>query len=292
MPSIPDCKQEEITRHLHRYPPKPWPKEFAERELVPTKEELETIESCEEAFSQTLIDLDLEPTAPFPTEQIHFFLPSDPVWTMQGELGGFYRDGHVGFQREARATLASKACHELGHAHAKHALSVSIKSSDEKTLLIQPRHEGQTFYPDNKKTEDGFLLSQFVGFNEGVVELLANSVRRKLVKMHGDEFTEAERRALINEVSYPFHITLVRTLVEDVHKQSGIKLKEAWRMLVNDLREGTYVFIKQLTAIHPEAGKILLAMGKSNDDAKAAATALGERYAIVNRIRAVPRKEG
>ncbi len=266
--------------------PLPFPEDLRKRELVPTAEEIRTMTHCDEALIDVVRSLDLGAPDPFPIERVHFLPPTDPVWETVSEpdlnINGFNIHGHVGLKREPVAELAFKACHELGHAHSRHSFSVRETSREEKTVSYRQRHEGMQFIPDR---ETNARVSRFWGFNEGTVEQLARAVRTQLVKRHGSDFSEEEKRLLTEGFAYPFHLQIVLGTIVELRKHDDLSLKESWRMLVNDLLEGTYEFIKKLDRAHPGAAKILAAMGPKDDDALNAAIAMGEKYQSIAKMK-------
>jgi hypothetical protein len=200
--------------------------------------------------------------------------------------GGNYVTGHIYLPREPAAEIAYKICHELGHAHSRHSLSVRglEKKGDIQTLLVSTRHEGFSFTPDRDEEN---VPPQFNGFNEGVVELFAKDARRYLVRNNPEQFTDREKKRLIDGCSYPLHVALVICCLKEVQQHDELTPKAVWRALIDDLLEGKYQFIKRLDTIHRGATKIIASMGPENEDVQKAAVALGGTYARLAKLRVV-----
>jgi len=233
-----------------------------EHELAKTAEEERVIGASVAALNDLRRELGLEAVRLDPAN-VHIMTETE-LWTRWGNS----RDAFAGLghafvpRRYLFACTAQSLTHELVHLSAYRAVIDPALAGDEAVRLIRSGLS-RTVYAG------GRLQKMFLGLDEGVTELIAIEVRRRLVERSGllDERTS---RLLLTDHSYPAQVRLATELIKLA--AGGREEGSARRLLFADYFAHSSKFLKRLARVRPGASKMLRTMDTGTDTLVVAAT--------------------
>ncbi len=235
------------------------------RELRKTGEEKRAIDATFSALSALRGELGLGAQA-FDPDAIHVFSDQD-FWKRWGsERRAFTQFGHVYLaHRFLFLYFLQDVTHEIIHASALRATIDPSRSAEDAIRYVRSGFSPLDGRPDTKRW-------RFVGFNEGVTELIAMSLRACMAGTAREMLSEDMTRVFLGECLYPTFVLLVDDVLGAVAADGSFQ--DARWALFTDYFVRTCDFMKVLARKMPGALRTLATV-ESGGDALAAAERLG-----------------
>ncbi len=233
-------------------------------ELRKTAEERRVIDAAFAALEALRRDLGL-PDAPLDSDAVHVF-GDQTFWQRWGsERRAFTQFGHVYLARRFLFLyFLQDISHEIVHASALRASIDPDRGPEQAILYVRSGFSPLDGRPDSKRW-------RFVGFNEGVTELIAMTLRARMAGTAREMLSEDMTRVFLGECLYPGYVLLVDDLLEAVAEGDAAGTRDA---LFADYFTRSCAFMKRLARTMPGALRTLAAV-ESGRDALAAAETLG-----------------
>lgn len=234
-------------------------------ELRKTDGERRAIEAAFAALAASRRGLGLDAQA-YDPDAIHVFSDQD-FWKRWGsERRAFTQFGHVYLARRFLFLyFLQDVTHEIVHASALRAVIAPSRRPEEAITYVRSGFSPLDGRPDTKRW-------RFVGFNEGVTELIAMDLRSRMADAARSLLSEDMTRVFLGECLYPTFVLLVDGLLEAVAR--GGPTGEARRLLCADYFARSCDFMKTVARTMPGALRALATV-ESGRDALAAAERLG-----------------
>ncbi|HSD12392.1 MAG TPA: hypothetical protein VLC10_02430 [Patescibacteria group bacterium] len=234
-------------------------------ELRKTGEERRAIDATFATLSALRGELGLAPQTLDP-DAVHVFGDQD-FWKRWGsERRAFTQFGHVYLARRFLFLyFLQDVTHEIIHASALRATIDPSRNAEGAIRYVRSGFSPLDGRPDTKRW-------RFVGFNEGVTELIAMAIRARMAETARSLLSEDMTRVFLGECLYPTFVLLVDDLLEAA--AAGGSAEAARDALFADYFERSSGFLKSLARKMP--GVLgTLATVESGRDALAAAERLG-----------------
>lgn len=232
-------------------------------ELRKTEAETRAIGAAFAALSALRLDLGLDAPA-LDTAAVHVFDDRD-FWSRWGsERRAFTQFGHVYLARRFLFLyFLQDLTHEIVHASALRAVLEPAWAVEDAIVYVRSGFSPLDGRPDTRRW-------RFVGFNEGVTELIAMAVRARMEDAARGLLSEEMTRVFLGECLYPTFVMLVDGLLETAGGAAGAER----RRLFADYFTRSSGSLRSFARRMPGALGAIAAV-ESGGDALAAAERLG-----------------
>lgn len=245
-------------------------------ELRKTAEELRAIEAAFAALDALRRGLGLGAQT-HDADAVHVFSDQE-FWKRWGsERRAFTQFGHVYLARRFLFLyFLQDVTHEIVHASALRAVIVPSRGPENAIRYVRSGFSPLDGRPDTKRW-------RFVGFNEGVTELIAMALRASMAETARSLLSEDMTRVFLGECLYPTFVLLVDDLLEAVTASGSVEA--ARKALFVDYFARSCDFMKTLARTMPGALRTLAAVEDGRD-----ALAAAERLGFVRAAEAIRRR--